>query len=216
MTEIKRCKVCGVTLCRDNAVMKGKHRNKLGNICHYCEQNRVREARNRNKKIIDKNKKERLTEALGNPRKCSFCSEAIGISPDIENKISKTVLNCCAKCDNEKNNKQNIYTTIGRGSSPRFIIKFESHKEKYDFVLWRNLQISFSGTAYGTRTSKVGQNTYEILRHEDEDGNITYTTETRICDAEKIRPDGSRYICGGELRYDKHEVLYCEKCQLCY
>jgi hypothetical protein len=217
MVEIRRCKVCGVTLRRDNSIVRGKHGNKLGNICHYCEQERKKELKRRKQKQYSSQHKSRLVDALLNPYKCSFCGQAIGKSLDIENKLNKMMLNCCVKCENEKKNKYNIYMSIVRGNSyPEFIVGFGSQSEKDEFVLLRNLQIQYSGTAYGSRVSKVGQNTDHVVVNEGEDGTVSYATEIQRCVEKKVAEDGSTIICGGLLRYDHREVLHCTICNMCY
>jgi hypothetical protein len=218
LTEIRRCKVCGVTLCRDNAVMwKHGRVSKLGNLCTQCENDRQREKHARRKKITNKNRNERITDSVAHAGKCSFCGGAIGISTVIENKLYKKRLNCCVKCDNVKNSSHNIYTSIVRGNSyPEFIVGFNSQSEKDDFLFWRNLQIQYSGTAYGSRVSKVGQNTDHVVVSEDKDGTVSYATEIQRCVEKKVVEDGSTIICVGLLRYDHREVLHCTKCNLCY
>lgn len=218
MTEIKRCKVCGVTLCRDNANIRKHGRvTKLGNLCVQCERDRQLEKKIKYKKAYNTQQKMRRDAAVHHPHKCSFCGGAMGISTVIENKLYKKRLNCCVKCNNRKNSSHDIYTSIVRGNSyPEFIVGFNSQKEKDDFLFWRNLQINYSGVAYGSRVSKVGQTADHIVVSEDENGTVSYATEIQRCVEKKVAEDGSTTICGGLLRYDHREVLHCTICELCY
>lgn len=204
MTEVKRCRVCGFTLSRNNAVMVGKNRNKLGTICHNCERDRVREVRNKNKEKINAARNARRNEALANEHKCSYCGLAMKIMHNSETKSDQSVLNCCTKCANEKNNEHNIYSIIERGERPSFVIKFGSKIEQREFMLNRDLQIAYSGAAYGGRTAKVGQCVIELVEYEDEDHNIHHSLENKKC------------RCGGLIRYDKRDEIYCTECFLIY